>query len=213
MIGILDLDIGNLRNVTKAIDALGFDCALVDQAAQLEPLSHLVIPGVGAYSTAARHLDEKALRGAVQAFAKSGRPVLGICLGMEILSEHGEEGGDSDGLGLVPGVVRRMAPGPGVDLPHVGWNGLRFHVEHPVFRGVKSGVDFYFVHSYAFDDPDPACVYASTSYGREFPSIVGRRNVVGLQFHPEKSQSNGLRLLENFCNWDGSLLSVRGAGG
>ena len=204
MIGILDIDMGNLRSVSKAVDALGHDLVLISAPAQLADVTHLIIPGVGSYHTAMDHIDARALRAPIRDFAAAGKPVLGICLGMQLLSAAGEEGGPSEGLALVPGRVRRMQVSPELLLPHVGWNTTRFRSRHPVFRNVKDGRDFYFVHSYEFQCDDAKDALATSDYGREFTAIAGRDNVIGFQFHPEKSQANGLRLLDNFCGWDGA---------
>jgi len=204
VIGILDIDMGNLRSVSKAVYELGFDFTLVVRPAQLKDVTHLMIPGVGAYSTAMDHVDALELRAPIRDFAAVGKPVLGICLGMQVLSTFGEEGGASHGLDLIPGSVSRLQPRGDLVLPHVGWNTTRFAVEHPVFRKVKNGLDFYFVHSYHFKCADPAHLLATSDYGQDFAAIVGKANVLGFQFHPEKSQSNGLKLIENFCSWDGT---------
>jgi len=204
MIGILDISMGNLRSLSKAVYSLGYDFVLVRTPADLEDATHLMVPGVGAYRTAMLHIDGQGMRSAIRDFAASGRPVAGICLGMQLLSASGEEGGESRGLGLIPGRVVRMAPEGGLHLPHVGWNTTRFRrKDHPVFRKVKDGLDFYYVHSYHFRCDDPAHVLAETDYGSAVASMVGAGNVIGFQFHPEKSQANGLRLIENFCEWDG----------
>ena len=128
---------------------------------------------------------------------------MGICLGMQLLSDWGEEGGGSAGLGLISGEAKRMPEERDLLLPHVGWNTVEFVKNHPVFQGVKNGIDCYFVHSYHFVCKSDEHVYGRSSYGRDFVSVVGRDNVLGFQFHPEKSQKNGLQLIENFCDWDG----------
>jgi glutamine amidotransferase len=202
MVGIINADIGNLRSVTNAVDALGFEHILVDSAGQLGSLSHLILPGVGSYHEAMKHIERLRLRDGIVDFAASGRPLLGICLGMQLLSEVGEEVERTSGLGLLPGTVRHLPVVPGVRIPHVGWNSVTFSSSHPVLSDVKSGADFYFVHSYHFECPASA-VLGTTEYGLSFCSIIGQGNVVGFQFHPEKSQVNGLKLLENFCGWDG----------
>lgn len=204
VIGILDIDMGNLRSVSKAVDALGHDQILVGAPGALADVSRLIIPGVGSYRTAMEHIDARGLRAPIRDFAGAGKPVLGICLGMQLLSAAGEEGGPSEGLGLVPGRVSRMRVSPELLLPHVGWNTTHVRAKHPVFKGVKDGRDFYYVHSYEFHCDDAAHALATSDYGREFTAIVGRGNVIGFQFHPEKSQANGLRLLDNFCGWDGA---------
>jgi imidazole glycerol-phosphate synthase subunit HisH len=203
MIGIVDVDIGNLKSLSNAVYSLGYDYTLVGGAASYDDLTHLIIPGVGAYRRAMQQIEEHEARGPILAFAASGRPVLGICLGMQILSSVGEEGGDTAGLGIVPGRVVRLAPEGDLALPHIGWNTTTFECDHPVFRKVKTGRDFYYVHSYRFVCDDPAHALGSSEYGGLFTSIVGRANVLGFQFHPEKSQANGLKLIENFCDWNG----------
>ncbi len=128
---------------------------------------------------------------------------MGICLGMQILADMGTEGGDIQGLGLIPG---RVVPidAPGLSLPHVGWNNVHQTQPHPLLESIRNNVDFYFVHSYRFETEDSRHVLARTEYGSWFPSFVAKGNVAGAQFHPEKSQANGLRLLDNFCCWDGT---------
>lgn len=202
-IGILNLEMGNLRSVSNAVYSLGWDPELVEAREALDDLTHLVIPGVGAFHTAMRRMEEKGLREPVRAYAASGRPLLGLCLGMQLLASSGEEGDPTLGLDLVPGHVERLRADLVPAIPHVGWNSMELQREHPVLRGVRSGVDFYFVHSYRFAPDSPDDVVGSTEYGQVFASGVGRGNVVGFQFHPEKSQANGLKLIDNFCAWDG----------
>lgn len=205
MIGVVDLDMGNLRSVGNALHQLGEDVAWVRGPSDLGEVSHVILPGVGSFHVAARHLDAQGLRGALVDFAASGKPVLGICLGMQLLAARGDEGGGADGLGLVAGLVTRFDSRAVPRIPHVGWNEARLRRKHPVFERVKSGCDFYYVHSYHFVVDDPADAAATVEYGgAEYTSVVARGNVVGTQFHPEKSQASGLRLLENFCLWDGT---------
>lgn len=202
MIGVIDAELGNLRSLTNALDSLGFDVQVVTSPAGFDGLSHLIIPGVGSYATAMHNIRQKDLFQSILDFQRSGRPLLGICLGMQVLSETGEEVRTTEGLGLVPGKVVSL-PQNGLPVPHVGWNSVRQQRPHPVFRQVKDGVDFYFVHSFVLQPAREEIAYGTTEYGHEFCSVVARENVVGFQFHPEKSQANGLRLLENFCLWDG----------
>lgn len=203
MIGILDMEMGNLRSVSNAIYSLGYDPKIVQSSDDIAEASHLIIPGVGAYSMAMQNIERLNLRAPIRDFAATGKPVLGICIGMQVLADFGDEGGGAEGLKLVPGKVERLADAPGLAIPHVGWNNIKLTGDHPVFAKVKSGVDFYFVHSYRFLCENAADVYAETDYGTSWPSIVGHDNVIGFQFHPEKSQINGLKLLENFCEWNG----------
>lgn len=197
------MPMGNLRSVHNALFENGFDPLPVNRHSDFDGLSHLIVPGVGNFSAVMRHLEEDGLTAPIRDFAASGRPLLGICVGMQLLAIRGSEGGDTAGLGLVDGVVERLPAGSGRVLPHVGWSSVRFVRDHPVLDGVKPGRDFYFVHSYAMLVEDESEALGLTDYGAEFVSIVGKGNVVGFQFHPEKSQANGLRLLENFGWWDG----------
>ena len=201
MIGILDTQMCNLRSVYQAVDAMGYDTEIVTDLALSDKYSHLIIPGVGSFQQVMHADFVGAVKEETRKFADSGRPVLGICLGMHILSDWGEEGGGACGLELVPGRVERL-PGD-ILLPHVGWNTVNFVMDHPVFQGVKNGIDCYFVHSYHFACDSSEHVYGRSNYGTDFVSIVGLDNVLGFQFHPEKSQKNGLKLIENFCCWNG----------
>lgn len=202
-VGIVNVEMGNLRSVSNAIHSLGYDFHLVSVPAELPDVSHLVIPGVGSFRAAMERICRAGLHGPIREFAAAGRPVLGVCLGMQVLASEGEEGGRVHGLDLIPGRVVRLDPDRVPAIPHVGWNEVRLESRHPVITGVPSGADFYFVHSYHLIPERPGDVYGRTDCGQAVASIVATGNVVGFQFHPEKSQRNGLRLLENFCAWDG----------
>lgn len=202
MIGILDIGMGNLRSVQNAVYQNGFEPIVVTAAANFDDLTHLILPGVGNFSAAVPEIERRQLKQPILDFVASGRPLLGTCLGMQLLMSVSEEGGTHAGLGLVEGKVKRLS-GEGLRVPHVGWNVLNMTQSHPVFQGIKSGRDFYFVHSYAAVCEDEADLLGTTEYGGAVTAVVGRANVVGMQFHPEKSQVNGLRLIENFCRWDG----------
>lgn len=196
------MPMGNLRSAYNAVYENGFDPVFVDGNDDFDDLTHLIVPGVGNFSAVMGHLEDKGVADRIRTFAGTGRPVLGICAGMQLLAERGVEGGETRGLGLVHGRVERL-PEDGQVLPHVGWSTVKFRFDHPVLENVKPGRDFYFVHSYAlFTDRDDEFL-GETEYGVPFASIVTRGNVVGFQFHPEKSQANGLKLIENFCLWDG----------
>jgi glutamine amidotransferase len=203
MIGILAVGLGNLRSVENGVYQNGFDPVIVRDASVLDDLSHLIIPGVGNFGAAMPEIDRRGLRQPILAFAASGRPLLGTCLGMQLLMSVGEEGGLHEGLGLIPGRVARLTPPPGFRVPHVGWNTVAMRRLHPVFDGVKERRDFYFVHAYAAACDRDDDVLGLTDHGTSVIAVVGRANVIGVQFHPEKSQVNGLRLLEDFCHWDG----------
>jgi glutamine amidotransferase len=201
-IGIIDIGIGNLGSLRNALYSQGWDTLPVRSPDDFSDISHLILTGVGSFAAAMQRLNRSSLLGPIRSFASSGRPILGICLGMQLLAEFGSEGGEIEGLGLVPGRVDPLAV-TDLRLPHVGWNNAHQSQKHPVLNGIRDDVDFYFVHSYRFVTPDASAVIAQTEYGESFPSIVGNSNVIGTQFHPEKSQTNGLRLLDNFCMWDG----------
>lgn len=203
-IGLLRMPIGNLQSAWNALYELGFDPAFVDEDSDFDDFSHLIVPGVGNYKAVMAHLEAKGLPDKIRAFAASGRPTLGICVGMQLLATTGTESGETEGLGFISARVERLPGGPGMPLPHVGWSTVALTRPHPVTENLKQGRDFYFVHSYAMQCDDAADCIGVTNYGTDFGSIVGRDNVVGFQFHPEKSQANGLKLLENFCHWDGT---------
>ncbi len=203
MIGILDIGMGNLRSVENAVYQNGFDAAVVSAAANLDNLTHLILPGVGNFSAAVPELMDRQLKKPILDFVASGRPLLGTCLGMQLLMSMSEEGDKNIGLDLISGPVRRLRV-EGLRVPHVGWNVLNVIQPHPIFEGIKSRCDFYFVHSYAVVCERNADLLATTDYGGDVTAVVGHGNVVGVQFHPEKSQLNGLRLIENFCRWDGN---------
>ena len=202
MIAILDYGFGNLKSVWNALDALGEEPVIVSDGSSLNDAHHLIIPGVGSYDSAINELLNRDLVGSLHGFAKSGRPILGICLGMQLLGDSSEEGDGAQGLGLVKGKVERFRPELEIDIPHAGWNTTQFIREHPVFQGLPLKSDFYFVHSFRFSC-EAKRVYGTTHHGEEFCSVIGYENVLGVQFPPEKSQRKGLRILENFCSWDG----------
>ncbi len=203
MICVVDYGAGNLASVVNAFDQLGFRAKIVASPDEVHRYPRLILPGVGSFREAMRTLQKRGWTEPLRVYAKSGRPMLGICLGMQLLFNVGEEHSETPGLGLIPGRVVLMKPSAPHCVPHVGWNNLLNIKEHPLFDGVKRHVDYYFVHSYHCVATDPDTVLAYCDYGGEFVAAVGRGNVVGTQFHPEKSQPVGLRLLENFAQWDG----------
>jgi glutamine amidotransferase len=202
-IGILRMPIGNLQSAWNALCENGFDPQWADEHTGFDALTHLVMPGVGNFRAVMQQLEARGLPARVAAFAASGRPLLGICVGMQLLSDAGTEGGETSGLGLVAGRVERLPATGGLRLPHVGWSTVTIRRPHPLFEGIKDARDFYFVHAYALRPARDEDWLGETAYGAPFASVVGCGNVVGVQFHPEKSQINGLRLLENFGRWDG----------
>lgn len=198
-VGIVDYGLGNLRSVAGAVRRLGHEPLVSSDPAELGRCAKLILPGVGAFGDGMRNLRE---RGLVEALGRlvheQSRPVLGVCLGAQLLARESEEFGRHEGLGWIDASVRRLDPGDGLRVPHVGWNELHQRGESLLFDGIADGELFYFVHSYRIDTDSPAIVKGETEYGRFFTTVVEQGNVYGAQFHPEKSQLAGLRLLENF---------------
>ena len=202
-IGIINIGVGNIGSLSNALYSQGWDPILVSSNQDFESLTHLIIPGVGSYAATMERLHDADLVQPILEFIQQGRPTLGICLGMQLFSSTGFEGADTEGLSLIEGEVIPLKKVQGLNLPHVGWNEVIYTKDHPVLEGVKNGLDFYFVNGFFLKAKNKNDVIASTNYGQCFPSIVGKKNVLGVQFHPEKSQINGLRILDNFCLWDG----------
>lgn len=203
MIGILNIGLGNVQSVFNAVYENGYDPIFVDKPEMLADLSHFILPGVGNFNAVKQRLEQLGFVQAIDELVASGTPTLGICLGMQLLATTGTEGGDSRGFNIIKANVAAMIPKGNLRLPHVGWNEVNFTQVHPVFDEIKDKRDFYFVHSYHMTCNYPANVIATTNYGSEFVCAVANKNVIGVQFHPEKSQKNGMKLLENFCEWDG----------
>lgn len=198
MTGIIDYGAGNLRSVANAVHALGIEPRLVSKTSDLEGVSHLILPGVGAFGDCMAELSKRDLITPVRDWAKAGKPYFGICLGYQILFEGSEEAGGTEGLGVFPGSVRRFRE-DGRKIPHMGWNAaVPVRPEDEIWDGLGTSPYFYFVHSYFPEPADPAIVAMRTEYGETFASAIRSGAVVGTQFHPEKSQQAGLRLLGNF---------------
>jgi glutamine amidotransferase len=200
MIAIVDYGVGNLRSVQKALEQVGATAVVSSDAAALDAAQGVVLPGVGAFGDAMASLQTRRLIDPLLRQAAGGKPLLGICLGMQLLFEESEEMGLHRGLGLLPGRVVRFPEGE-LKVPHIGWNQLRLAEGRPemaLLEGIADGAYAYFVHSYYVAPREPADNLATTDYGLEFASVVGRGQILGAQFHPEKSQEVGLRLLENF---------------
>ncbi len=219
MIAIVDYDAGNLHSVSKAIDSLGLPARVTSDPDQVRRAGAVVLPGVGAFAACAGKLRQFGLAEPVVEAVKSGKPFLGICVGMQILFSYGEEGAGAEGLGILPGRVVRLgagaahgavpqaggavpAPGAGLKIPHMGWNELRFNRSNPgagrLFQGLPGGSHVYFVHSYHAVPEDDSAVAAYTDYGGPVVAAVARDNLFGVQFHPEKSSAVGLKILQNF---------------
>lgn len=211
MIAIIDYRAGNLTSVQYAFEALGAPCAITSDPAVVERAERVVFPGVGAAGAAMENLRGLGLVPVLQAAIAQGKPFLGICVGTQVLFEASEEDGGTTALGLLSGQVRLFRPtDPRVKVPHMGWNQVRIRRQHPLLAGLPDATDFYFVHSYYPDPADPADIVGTTDYaGVDFASMVGRRNVVATQFHVEKSGQAGLRMLENFVRWNGTVEEPR----
>ncbi len=197
-IAVVDYGMGNRRSVEKALEHVGARAVITREPAALEQADALVVPGVGAFPQGMHNLVELGLDERIRAAAAAGTPILGICLGMQLLFERSQEHGLTDGLGLLAGEVSPLAAGE-LRIPHIGWNDVRFERPSPLTDGLPSGgCAFYHVHSLAARPEDGGDVVATTEYGERFATIVGHGNVFGVQFHPEKSSRDGLRLLRNF---------------
>lgn len=200
MITMIDYGIGNLRSVQKALEHAGATVQLSADPVAIREAEKLVLPGVGAFGAGMAALQRRGLTDPIMEAAGRGTPLLGICLGMQLLFDESEERGRYDGLGLLPGRVVRFSDKV-VKVPHMGWNQIEHDGTHPLLQSVAGGAHTYFVHSYYCQPARPEDVIARTVYGEPFAAIAGRANVVGIQFHPEKSQQVGLRILRNFVAW------------
>ncbi len=195
---LVDYGAGNMRSVQRALEAVGQQPLVTSDPADLESAQGLVLPGVGSAQDAMRALARLGLIEPLRAYAASGRPFLGVCVGQQLLFDGSEEGGGVECLGILPGIVRRFPTTPGLKVPQIGWNDVWFKYDHPLLDGIPGGSYFYFVHSY-YSEPDPETTLGVTEYGVEFAAIVARENIVATQFHPEKSADLGLRLYANFA--------------
>ena len=199
MISIVDYGMGNLRSVQKAFEKLGFPAAICTRAAEIAGAEKLVLPGVGAFRDAIDELRRQDLVEPIREHIAAGKPFLGICLGLQLLFDVSYEDGEWPGLGILPGEVVRFRDQPGLKIPHMGWNSLDIVRRPPILDGIPDEAYFYFVHSYHVVPQDEAVIAARTEHGASFVSVVARDNLFATQFHPEKSQRVGLRLLKNFA--------------
>lgn len=208
MIAIIDYNAGNLKSVERALRNLGFSCSVTNKRKEILFSERVVFPGVGAAGKAINDLRDMGLDKVLAETLEAGKPILGICLGAQIILDMSEEN-SSECLGLISGKVKRFPSpllsreGERLKIPHMGWNSVRPAGRHPVLEGVRPSDEFYFVHSYYPVPSSEQFVIGTTDYGVEFSSVIGHRNLIAVQFHPEKSGVPGLRILKNFCNWDG----------
>ncbi|MFN2377906.1 MAG: imidazole glycerol phosphate synthase subunit HisH [Candidatus Binatia bacterium] len=200
MIAVVDYGVGNLRSVSKALERVGAEVRVTSSPADIDRADAVVLPGVGAFAHCMDNLREAGLEKSVRAAAASDRPFLGVCVGMQILFEESEEFGRVEGLGILPGRVRRFEPkNASLKVPHMGWNQLEVKQPAPHLAGIEDGTRVYFVHSYYVETSDPSLIATTTSYDVDFVSSAWRGNLFATQFHPEKSQATGLRILGNFA--------------
>jgi len=202
MIAIIDYNMGNLASVKNAFAKLGKDTVVESNPENFAKYNKLILPGVGAFGDAMEHLRERNMIDAIKSFAQSGKPMLGICLGMQLLFESSEEFGNHEGLGLIKGDVVKFDTTKfeePLKVPHMGWNRM-FTKKHPLFENLDDEHYLYFVHTYHVECKDEADIIGETYYGYKFTSAVAHNNIMGIQPHPEKSHENGLKILQNFIN-------------
>lgn len=204
MIAIVDYGMGNLRSVQKGFEKVGHQAVVTSDPAVLASASKVVLPGVGAFEDAMTELRSRGLISPVLSAIDSGKPFLGICLGLQLLFDVGYENGRHEGLGVLRGEVVRFELPPEYSVPHMGWNQLAIRRRPPILEGLAEGTYVYFVHSYYVVPEDSGVIATETDYGKPFCSMVWRDNVCATQFHPEKSQAEGLRILKNFAELTGS---------
>jgi len=199
-ITIVDFDAGNLHSVNRALRAVGQHTRITSDPRDVDRAEALVLPGVGSAQDAMRKLNERDLVASLREYAASGRPFLGVCVGLQLLFDGSEEGGGVECLRILPGSVRRFADQPGLKVPQIGWNAVRLRdPAHPLVEGIPDSTYFYFVHSYYAEPAEPEVALGVTDYGLDFASVVASHNVLATQFHPEKSADLGLRLYANFA--------------
>ncbi len=208
VIAIIDYEAGNLKSVERALKKLGFPCRITQDKKEILNSERIIFPGVGAAGKAIANLTHLGLDTVLKQYFESDKPFLGICLGSHIILDKSEEN-DTQCLGLIEGNVK-LFPNPlffrkneRLKIPHMGWNSVCLNKRHPVLEGIRPSDEFYFVHSYYPMPASDKFVIGTTDYGIEFPSIIGDKNLIAMQFHPEKSGKPGLKILNNFCTWNG----------
>jgi len=207
MIAIIDYNAGNITSVARALQNIGQEFVITDATNKLNAASQVIFPGVGAAGEAMAYLREKKIDVWLKNYIKTGKPLLGICLGTQIILDSSEEN-DTKCVGLVAGSTKRFperltAKGELLKIPQMGWNSVTLRRSHPVFKNISPDAEFYFVHSYYPAPADEASVLGTTEYGMTFCSVLAKDNLVAMQFHPEKSGRPGLQILKNFCAWEG----------
>lgn len=206
MIAILDYDAGNLTSVARAVTHLGFACIVTNDKKEIGKAERVIFPGVGAAGSAMESIKRLGLDEAIKEAFSSGKPVLGICIGTQVIMDYSEEN-DTKCLGIIGGKVFSFKfdetgkNGAGLKIPHMGWNRIILQKKHFVLSDIKDEDEFYFVHGYYPEPDDPSNLIGTTEYGITFPSVIGYKNIIATQFHPEKSGRPGLSILKNFCKW------------
>lgn len=203
MVAIIDYGAGNLSSVKKALDYLGAESEITQDKDKIMSASHIILPGVGSFGDAMKSMDERGLVDTVKNAAQSGKPFLGICLGLQLLFESSEESEGIDGLGLIKGKIVQIPRDNGLKVPHIGWNSVEIKQKNGIFSGIDDGSYFYFVHSFYLRDAEKDAVAATTEYGVGIECAIQKGNLCATQFHPEKSSRLGLKLLENFLKMEG----------
>jgi len=196
MIVIIDYGAGNLRSVANAISKLGYRSQITSSPEDVHSATAVILPGVGAAADTMHHLRQSGMAEAIRQLVQDNKPLLAICVGMQVMFEKTEEGGWHDCLGIVPGTVKRLPPG--LKIPHMGWNQVKQRTAHPIFDSIPDGANFYFVHSYHGQPDDMSLVAGTTYYGTPMCSVLIKGNLIATQFHPEKSGEYGLRMYANF---------------
>ncbi|MFL2452071.1 MAG: imidazole glycerol phosphate synthase subunit HisH [Verrucomicrobiales bacterium] len=199
MIGVIDYGAGNLRSVCNSLKKLSVNSTLIRSPEDIKDISSIIFPGVGSFGDSSEQLKKQRLFDPIKSWLKEDRPFLGICIGFQMLFEKSDESPNSDGFGIIPGKVVRFPEENLLKVPHMGWNEIKFeNSSDPIWQGIKTSTHFYFVHSYYPEPLESNSVSSITSYGLEFASSVRCGNIFGTQFHPEKSQAAGLKLISNF---------------
>jgi glutamine amidotransferase len=206
-ITLVDYGAGNMRSVRRALEAVGEQVIVTDDPRDVDSATGLVLPGVGSAQDAMRALKRLGLVEPLQSYVASGRPFLGVCVGLQLLFEASEEGGGVECLRILPGIVRRFPNESGLKVPQIGWNSVSLRYDHPLVQAIPNDTHFYFVHSYYADPTEAEMTLGVADYGVEFAAIVAHENVVATQFHPEKSADLGLQLYRNF----GAIVATRTA--
>lgn len=200
MVAIIDYGAGNILSVQKALNYIGCENRVTSDAAEILSANGAILPGVGSFGDAMNHLDASGLIDAVKEFTDSGKPFLGICLGLQVLFERSEESEGVQGLSILEGEVKRFPNDMGLKIPHIGWNSIEYNGECPIFKGLPQNPYVYFVHSYYLNAHNEDVVSTTADYGIKFHAAAWRGNIFATQFHPEKSGSVGLQILRNFVD-------------